>query len=194
MNLSEEELKSLGFASVGRDVKVHRSALIYGAENISLGDYSRIDCFCMLSAGESGIKVGKCVHIAAGCYLYGAEGTIQLDAYSGLSSRVSIYTATDDYVDGYMTNPTVPEEFRKVKTGSVHLHRHVVVGASSVVLPGVELKEGASVAALTLVNKDVGAFEILASKAAAARVIGRRGRKLLELEKQCDRRLDGKPQ
>ncbi|MEM8736348.1 MAG: acyltransferase [Planctomycetota bacterium] len=183
MNYSQEELESLGLRHLGKEVQVHRSAMIYNAAKISIGDYSRIDCQTLLSAGEEGIDIGKCVHIAAGCFLFGGGGNICLEDYSGLSSRVTIYSATDDYTEGYMTNPTVPDAVRKVTRGPVCLRKHAIVGAGSVILPNVELRQAAAVGALTLVNKDVGEFEILVSRSAGSRVVGQRGRHLLDLEK-----------
>ena len=59
----------------------------------------------------------------------------------------------EDYVEGHMTNPTIPCEFKKVKTASVKLEKHVIVGSP--------LKMGASVGALSFVNKDVPGFHIV---------------------------------
>ncbi|MFN3192665.1 MAG: acyltransferase [Aureliella sp.] len=190
MNYSQEELNNFGFQHLGKNVQIHRSSLIYNANKISVGDYSRIDCHTLLSAGEHGIAIGKCVHIAAGCYLFGGGGEIAFEDYSGLSSRVTIYTATDDYTEGYMTNPTVPDELKRVTQGPVHLRKHAIVGASSILLPNVELAQGAAIGALTLVNKDVAEFEILVSRSGGSRVIGHRGRRMLELEQALDGKLN----
>lgn len=185
MNFTQEELQSFGFRKLGRNVRIHRSAVLAGCEQISIGDHSRIDCFTLISAGEQGVEIGCCVHIAAGCYLFGGGGRIALEDFSGLSSRVSLYTATDDYSGGVMTNPTVPDEFRNVASGDVILRKHAIVGASCVVLPGVELQQGAAVGALTCVRKDVSEFSIQVGNPRRPQVVGTRGRKLLELEEQC---------
>ena len=56
---TEEELRELGLRFCGKGVRLSRSAMIYGAEKISIGDYSRIDDFCVLSGtvtlGAAGI-------------------------------------------------------------------------------------------------------------------------------------------
>ena len=39
---------------------------------------------------------------------------IELKDYVGVSSRSTIYSQTDDYSGEYMTNPTVPEEYKNV--------------------------------------------------------------------------------
>lgn len=53
--LSEKQLGEIGFKSVGKHVQVSDRASIYNADCIELGDYSRIDDFCVVS-GRAWIK------------------------------------------------------------------------------------------------------------------------------------------
>ena len=46
--LSIQELKSMGFKSLGKSVKVSDKASIYNPEKIELGDFSRVDDFCII--------------------------------------------------------------------------------------------------------------------------------------------------
>lgn len=144
---SEAELKELGLKSVGTDVKLSRKCSLYNAGSISIGDHVRIDDFCILSGK---VTLGSYIHIGAYCALFAAEDIVMED-FSGLSSRVSIYTVSEDYLGGSLTNPTVPDEYRKAVRGPVRLKKHVIVGAGSVVLPGVTIGEGTAVGALALV-------------------------------------------
>jgi acetyltransferase-like isoleucine patch superfamily enzyme len=176
---SDTELAALGWKRLGRNVRVSRKASIYNPRSIEIGDDSRIDDFCLLSAGSDGIAIGRNVHLAAYSSLIGAAA-IALDDFAGLSSRVSIYSSSDDYSGRSMTNPTVPVEFTDVRHAPVRLARHTIVGAGSVILPGVTLHEGCAVGALSLVRKDCDAFGIYAGN--PARRIGTRLRDLLELE------------
>src|SRR5881628_2781552 len=143
---SQDELAGLGLAAVGEDVRLSRHATLYGAAFISLGDHARIDDFCVLSAGAP-LRIGRNVHVAAYCGLFGAAG-LELDDFSGLSSRVSIYTASEDYSGASLTNPTVPDVYRRVDDGPVRLGRHAIVGAGAVIMPGVQVGDGAAVGAL----------------------------------------------
>jgi dTDP-4-amino-4,6-dideoxy-D-glucose acyltransferase len=176
---SQDELVGLGFKRLGRGVSLSRKASIYNAANIEIGDFSRIDDFCVLSAGEGGIFIGRHVHIAIYCGLIGS-GRIELGDYSGLSSRVSIYSSNDDYSGEFMTNPTLPSGFTHVTHAPVRIDRHVIIGAGSVVLPGVTLHEGAGVGALSLVKQDCESFVMYFGS--PARRVGERSRKLLEME------------
>jgi len=176
-----DELRTLGFAKFGEDVLVSRLASLYGTAHITLGSHVRIDDFCVISAGGGGIEIGDHVHIAVYCSLIGA-GKITLSDFSGLSSRVSLYSSNDDYSGEHLTNPTVPERYSGVSHQDVFLGRHVIVGVGSVVLPGVRIEEGVAVGALSLVNKDCSAFGIYYGN--PVRRIAERSRHLLELEQQ----------
>jgi galactoside O-acetyltransferase len=176
---SRAALERMGFAALGQDVQVSELASLHGVERIALGDRTRIDDFCVLSAGPGGITVGKHVHIAVFCSLVGA-GTITLDDFSGLASRVAIYSSNDDYSGKFMTNPRVPDEFTGVEIAPVFLGRHAIVGAGSVILPGVTLEEGVAIGALSLVMRDCAAFGVYAGR--PVRRLGDRSRQLLEVE------------
>jgi dTDP-4-amino-4,6-dideoxy-D-glucose acyltransferase len=180
-NYTSDELRSM-LASVGDNVRVHRSAQMFSPHLIHLGSNVRIDCFSLLSAGQEGIYIGDHVHIAAGAYLFGSGGRIDVESFCNLSSRVVVYTASDDYTEGYLTNPTVPMKFRKVLQGHVILRRHAIVGTGSVILPGVTLGLAASVGALTLVHKSVGDFVVVAG--IPFRIVGERNRRILDGEKK----------
>ncbi|MEZ6099734.1 MAG: hypothetical protein R3E01_12265 [Pirellulaceae bacterium] len=186
---THEELRDMGVASVGTHVRIHRSVQLFNCSHIHFGDNTRVDCFSVISAGEAGVHIGNCVHLAAGVYLFGSGGGITLEDFVGLSSRVSVYTASDDYVDGFMTNPTIPDEFRRVTRGDVLLKKHVIVGAGSVILPDVQLGVGAAIGALTCIRQNIADFEIWVGGGMAAKWAGVRDRSLLEREPACRHQL-----
>lgn len=178
--LTPQQVKAIGFASVGENVQISDRASFYGVNCINIGNNVRIDDFCVLAAGLGGIYIGNYVHIAVGSSLIGA-GEIRLLDFAGLSSRVSIYSSSDDYSGAFLTNPTVPDKYKNVQHAPVCLGRHVIVGSGSVILPGVVLEEGAAVGALSLVHKNCDAFGVYAGS--PARKIKERKRDLLEVEK-----------
>lgn len=148
---SENELAELGLAHVGQNVRLSRRASLYGAQRIAIGDNSRIDDFCVLSAGEGGIEIGSYVHLGAMVTLIG-RGRIAIGDLSTLSGRVSVYSSSDDYSGAHMTNPTVPEHLTCVEHRDVMIGRHVIVGSASVLIPGAILEDGVAVGALSLVK------------------------------------------
>lgn len=178
--LSREAIDKLGFLSVGENAQISDRASFYGAGRISIGNNTRIDDFCVLSAGEGGIFIGDHVHIAVYSSLIGA-GNIKISDFCNISSRVSIYSSNDDYSGGAMTNPTLPKEYTNVTHADVFLDKHVIVGSGSIILPNVTLAEGVAVGALSLVNRNCEAFGVYAGN--PAQRIKERKRDLLELEK-----------
>ncbi len=154
---SEEEIQEIGFKSVGKDVLISRYISFYSPEKISIGSHVRIDDFCILSGN---ITIGNYVHIAAGCYLFAGEYGIIFKDYTGLSSRSVVYASTDDYSGEYMSNPTIPDEYRNVIGGKVILEKHVLIATGCTILPGVTIAEGTAVGAMSLVNKNLPKWSI----------------------------------
>lgn len=179
-NLERAAIERMGFASVGRDVFISDRASFHNCGNISLGNNVRIDDFCVLSAGLGGITIESYVHVAVYSSLIGA-GNITVSDFCNISSRVSIYSSSDDFSGATMTNPMVPAQYKGVKTADVFLGRHVILGSGAIILPGVCLNEGAAVGALSLVNQDCVAFAIYAG--VPAKFVKERKRDLLESEK-----------
>ena len=181
MYISSEQLSLIGFRSLGENIRISDKASFYNPSNISIADNARIDDFCILSAGKGGIFIGKYVHVAAYCCLIGNESII-LNDLSGISSRVTIYSSTDDFHGDAMAHPTIPEEYRKVVSKPVVLHKHALVGSGSTILPGVTLHEGATIGAMSLVTKDCDSFSINAG--IPSKKIKNRKRNLLDIEKK----------
>ncbi len=153
---TEDELAKLGLARYGCNVLLSRKASLYSPERIEIGNNVRIDDFCILSGS---IKLGNYIHIAAYCGLFGSEDIIMED-YSGLSSRVSIYTVSEDYLGNGLTNPTIPAHYRHPQKGPVVLKKHVIVGSESIILPGVTIGIGTAIGALSLVSSDCEPWKI----------------------------------
>jgi acetyltransferase-like isoleucine patch superfamily enzyme len=179
--LSQEETSNMGFRFVGENVKISRFTNFYNVNFISIGSDTRIDDFCILSASSaSQIIIGNHVHISAGVYLFGAAG-IEIQDFSGLSSGVKVFSASDDYSGDFLTNPTISPEYLNVQTGKVTVGKHVIIGAGTVILPGVTVEEGVAVGALSLVNKNLNQWSVYAGL--PAKKIKDRNKEILKLER-----------
>lgn len=148
---SIDELKQLGLKSFGEKVLISKKCSIYSPEKISIGDNVRIDDFCILS-GE--IKLGSHIHISAYSALYGANG-IEMEDYTGISPRTTIFSAMDDFSGDYLIGPIHPKEYTNVTGGKVILRRFSQLGVGTIVFPNVDIGEGAVTGAMTLVNKSL---------------------------------------
>lgn len=184
--LTESETKAMGFKYIGKNVLLSDKASYYNCKNISIGNNVRIDDFCVLSAGEGGIEIGNFVHIAVYTLLIGS-GKITFNDFSGTSSRVSIYSSSDDYTGEFMVNPTLPKEFTNITHGNVIVDKHVIIGAGSVVLPNVHLEIGVAIGALSLIARSCESFYTYSG--VPARKMLKRNENLLELEKKLIKQL-----
>ena len=101
-----------------------------------------------------------------------------MEDYSGISSRVTLYSAMDDFSGDYLIGPIHPEELTHVTGGTVHLQRFVQIGAGCVVFPSVTLGEGSVVGALSLVREDTEAWSV--NVGIPAKFQKRRSMKLLD--------------
>jgi dTDP-4-amino-4,6-dideoxy-D-glucose acyltransferase len=182
---SDEELDSLGLGRVGRNVRIDRSTIILNPAGLCIGDHTRIDAFCLISAFGPGVSMGRNVHIAAGVYIFGGGG-VAIEDFAGVSARSVIFSTNDDYSGEHLTGPTVPPEFRAVAAAPVRICRHVVVGAGSIVLPGITLGEGSACGAQSVIKQDVSPFTIVAGS--PARPVKERSQRLLAVEADFLRR------
>ena len=148
---SEEELTQSGFKFIGKNVQIDKSCNIIGTERISIEDNVRIDGFTTITVPPSGyLTIGSYIHIAGYCLLACSYG-ITMGDFSAISHGTKLYTASDDYSGRGMTNPTIPIEYRSVKTGSINIGKYGLIGAMCVVLPGADIPIGTSVGAMSKV-------------------------------------------
>ena len=180
MFLTQQELENMGLKSLGHNVLIDRTAQIFGPENLRLASNVRIDANAIISCPNEIVEIGNHVHIGVGVTIFGASG-VEISDFAGMSPRSALFSETDDFASGHLTGPTVPKEYRKVKRGKIKLGRHVVVGFGSVVMPGVNISDGAVVGALSFVSKDIASNSIVVG--VPSRMIGvRNSELLLELE------------
>ncbi len=154
--LTREQLHKIGFAKMGEHLFISNKASFHNASQISIGDYVRIDDFCVFSAGNGGIELGDFIHIGCSSTLIG-DGKIKMGNFSGISSHSGIYSSSDDFSGNYMPGGRVviPDEFRHLDNKPVTFGDYTGIGTHSVVLPGVTFNEGAMAGAMSLVRKSL---------------------------------------
>ena len=176
--LDRAALEAMGFAHLGREVKISDKAAIYGANEMSIGDHSRIDDFCVVSGK---VTIGRNVYIGPFGLIAGGIPGVVLEDFTTLAYRVQIFSQSDDYSGATLTNSTVPRAYKAEIFAAVRLGRHSIVGAGSTVMPGVTLAEGTSVGAASLVLASTAPWGIYVG--APARRLKDRRRDLLALER-----------
>ena len=178
--LNEKELSELGIKSYGKNVLIGRHVVLYSPELLTLGDDVRIDDFTIISGK---VTMGSFIHISQFCGLYGGEDGIIMEDFSGLSAKCSVYAVSDDYTGFSMTNPMIPAKYKPTSISkSIHIGKHAIVGCNSVILPGVDIPEGAAVGSLSLVTRSLEPWSINIGIPAEKK--SDREKNVLELEKQ----------
>jgi acetyltransferase-like isoleucine patch superfamily enzyme len=177
--LSTAQLNELGFRKLGKEVKISDKASIYNPELIELGDYTRIDDFCVVSGR---VVFGRYNHIPPMCLIAGGEPGVEFADFCTLAYGVKVFAQSDDYSGATLTNSLIPKKYKDEKFAKVKLERHVIVGAGTTIMPGITIKEGCSVGAMALVTKSTESWGIYMGVPAVR--VKERKQDLLDLEKK----------
>lgn len=177
--LTQQEIEQMEFKFIGKNVKISNNAKIYNADQIEIGDNSRIDDFCVLSGK---IKIGRNVHIAVFCNVAGGSGGIEICDFAGLAYYVNLFTQSDDYLGFTLTNPTVPRKYKNELFGNLKIGKHAIIGSNSSIMPNAHIAEGCSIGAMSLVTKATVPWGIYVG--VPAKWIKSRSAELLKLEQQ----------
>ena len=177
--LADDQLREMGFRSLGVNVKVSDKAAIYDPERVSIGDNTRIDDFCVI-AGL--VTIGSHVHITVFCNVEGGRAGVTIGEFATLAYGCHVIAQSDDYSGDTMTNSTVPARFKREQSEPVSIGRHSILGTNTVVLQGVTVGEGTSTGAMTLLIKDTEPWSIYVGS--PGRRLKARSRELLKLERQ----------
>lgn len=178
---TQEELEQAGFRHLGKNVKIKRNCGLFFTENMVIEDNARIDDYTIIVASREEVRLCRHVHIGTHCFISGVEG-FYAGEYAGISSGTYIYSASDDYTGKKLTNTTMPRDLIGGPAGRVVLEKHVIIGANSVILPGVTIEEGTSVGSMTLVNKSLPPWGIYIGQ--PARKLKDRSKDMLRLEEE----------
>jgi acetyltransferase-like isoleucine patch superfamily enzyme len=184
--MSETAGSRFPFRRCGADVTIFPWVRVVSAETISVGDSVIIDDFVFLMGGEE-TRIGSFVHLASFSSLVGG-GRLVLEDFAGISSGCRVYTGNDDYLGGSLTGPTVPPPFRVPERSFVHVGRHAVVGANTVILPGVTIGDGCVIGANSFVKSDCEPWTVYVGSP-VRRVRSRRRDRILDLEAELRRTL-----
>ncbi len=176
--MSRTELENMGFRKMGSDIKISKTAMFYNTESIELGSHIRIDDFVFVSGGN-GISIGDYVHVAVYSALHGKYG-IEIGDYVNISSRVSVYSSSDDYSGEFMCGPLVDQKWVHDIGQKIIIEEYSIIGTGSVLLPGAILRKGVAVGAMSLVKQEIAPFRICAG--IPARDIKGRSQEMLKIQ------------
>lgn len=185
--IDQAQLQAMGFKRLGKGVQISDKASLYNVDQMEIGDYSRIDDFCILSGR---ISIGRYCHVTPMCLVAGGTPGIWMADFSTLAYGVKVFSQSDDYSGETMTNSLIPRKYKRELFAAVHLQRQTIVGAGAIIMPGVTLAEGCSVGAMSLVVRSTEPWGIYMGVPAVRRK--ERSRALLQLETQFLEEEDSK--
>jgi len=159
MYYSLNYLRSVGFKLLGNNIKISKLTKFIHPNNISLKSNIQIDDYCFLSGNSGLIDIGNYVHIGRNTTLISGS-KIVLSDFSGVSNNCSLFGKSDIYNGSCLTNPTIPNKYRKIDSGDIILGKHVIIGSNSLILPNTYIQDGAAIGALSLVNKNLNGWTI----------------------------------
>lgn len=151
--LKKAQIHKIKFGRIGSNCRISNYVTFINPKNIFLGKNVRIDDFCVLSAFEGKILIGDNTHIGSFSYILGASG-VSIGNNCKISQGVKIYSKSDEY------KTTIKKQFYK----RVVIADNVIIGSSSVVLPGSNLGNFSRVGALTLVKNKIPKNSLLYGK------------------------------
>ena len=132
-------------------VKTFEFTKIVGIENIEFGHDIIIDDFVFISAKKRMI-LGNYIHVACFTSITGGDN-FSMEDFSGLSQGCRVFTGSEDFKTFGFGNPTIAEKYRNINRAPIHIEKFAIIGANSVILPGVKIGEGAAVAANSCVTR-----------------------------------------
>lgn len=137
---SENEVGTY-LASCGRDVRVSQLARIVGnPANLILRDRVRIDDFVQIVVGDALVEIGDNVHISNHASLHG-QGGITVCANARVSAGARVFSISD----------ALAQAPGKKDQAEVVIGPECIIGANTVLLPGVTMENGSVVGAGSVV-------------------------------------------
>jgi len=149
-----KKLSNIGFKKIGKNVKISRSCIIIGVQNISLGSNIRIDAFTSIIADKGYLNIKNNIHIGGHSHILSSGGVI-IENNCTLSQGVKIYSQSDDYSGKSPTGLFAKNKYGNYKKGKVKIGSYSIIGSGSVILPKVSITKKCSIGALSLVNKSI---------------------------------------
>jgi acetyltransferase-like isoleucine patch superfamily enzyme len=142
------------FKAIGKNVEIGRNVYFRYPEEIVIGNNVIIDDFCYFTTSAS---IGSYIHVASHCSVIGGvRARLVMKDFSCMAAGCRIVCSSDDFIDGGVTNPTVPDVLRsRVTIGSVCIEKFAGLGTGVVVHQNVVIGEGTMVGSMSLVTKSL---------------------------------------
>lgn len=142
----------------GKDVKIHKTAIIKRPKLVKMGNHIAIDPFFYMTTKAT---FGDNIHISSHVSVIGGEQSILIVKDEvAISTGCRLVCKSEDFATLGHAIPWLEQGHAQKYGSSIIIHKGVILGANVTVLPGVMICEGAVVGAGSVVNKDLDPFGI----------------------------------
>lgn len=142
---------------IGNHVKINAIASnkVKMGINVTIKDYTTIDCTGVYSNIGEGCSIGDNVGISENCFLQ-VRGFLTIEQDVIIGPNVSIFT------ENHLLNDKVTIRLQGVRRIGVIIREGAWIGANSIILDGVEIGAHSVIAAGSVVTKSVDEYAIVA--------------------------------
>ena len=153
------------FYNCGNGFRIGRMSKLYGIKNIdvknnvNIGDFAYLNC--LEKENKVSLTIGNNVSIGRFSQI-NAYGSVVIGDDVLISDNVFMSDCTHDISDISLPIKSLKDYF----AGDIIIDKSSWIGKNVVILPGVTIGEGAVIAANSVVNKNVGNYEIHAGNPA----------------------------
>ena len=134
---------------LGRNSFIRTKTRVIGnPQRIKIGKHFKVYENCIIAIGKGEILIGNNGLLGVGTYINVGNEKLTIGNGVAIAPFCKIFT----FSHHYLTDKDIMDSY---KTGDVIIENDVLIGTNSVILPGVTIKNGAVVAAGSIVNKDV---------------------------------------
>lgn len=143
---------------------IDQSVIINGQKNIFIGKLTWIDSFVVINAQLGKLEIGSRCHIGQFVTI-ATRADMTIGNRVGIGSGVKIYSGSQKISkDKFMCGPMIPEKYKAIDSRPVNIEDDVMIGANSVILPGVTIKKFAVIGAGSVISSNVGEGEVVINR------------------------------
>lgn len=150
----------IAFKYCHEKVSIFEPTVILVPEMIEIKEGARLDSFIKLEGGL-GLSIGRYVHIASFCHINIGGGNVALGDYSAYASGAKILGGSNK-MDGMSMSAAAPNNMQVVDKYTTIIGAYAFVSTNAVIMYGINIGEGAVIAAGAVVTKDVPPYEVWA--------------------------------
>jgi len=154
-------LFKLKFEKIGSDCLFDIGINITGPRNISIGSRTWIDSYVCISAYLGQVKIGNNCHIGPHVVM-GSRKPIIIGDRVGIGAGSKIYSNSEKIqANKFLAGPMIPEDLKGYYSETVIIEDDVLIGANSIILPGVTLGRGAVIGANSVISESVEPWSVV---------------------------------